>query len=105
MPYNPYHIDHRWSVEHHGPAHRATGSFAPTGILRTLVWLLLIAVCVVGLVVGTRPQALVSVLDLVLLLAAGSMVVCLAGLVLLSLGDRLWDAGAYRGLSSLGRRR
>jgi len=84
MQYNPYHLDH-WGIAGrtaHGGG--AGGSFALAGVLRSLVWLFVIAAVVVALAVGTQPQLLVKVLDLVLLFAAGSMVVCLSGLVLLN---------------------
>jgi len=100
MQYNPYHIDTRRNPAEHSETPKAHASFALSGVLRALVWLLVIAGAVVWLAAGTRPQALVAVLDLVLLFAAGSMVVCLAGLVLLNISDRLWEVREYFGLAS-----
>jgi hypothetical protein len=88
MQYNPYHLDHRWELTE-GRERDAAQGFPLQGVIRSLVWLLVIAAIVVALAAGTQPQLLVNVLDLVLLLAAGSMTVCVTGLVLLNLSDRL----------------
>jgi len=91
MSYNPYHLERCRNVDDDRARERSLSrSSALTGVLRSLMWLLMIAGTVVALAAGTQPRLLVKVLDLVLLLAAGSMVVCVAGLLLLNLSDRLF---------------